>query len=278
MRRAGAEIDRVAHTGCMDYRLIGMISTVIATSVIMAASTLSAADSTSPLAEGGHVITTVVYSVRVVFPASDWALSAKRKYLVDPATGASLRFAGRTFGSRFKTFLIWGYTAAEHRWAEELNQVADEHERDARFLREWIERALRRGEIEPSDNLDLVHALLQADRSTVVLQPIKLDPSAQPIKIDRQTIGSYNFVYTDLKTSFQRDGRPVSLNTTIYITGFHYLPRLDSWEFFAAVSHIPLELPSEQQQAIRQLFFKTLSTLSLKPSPSFLTKEPRQQE
>jgi hypothetical protein len=247
-------------------RLVSGISTMI---LILAFSRVFAADPAAPLpTEEGHVLTDIVYSVRAVFPASGWGLSQKYKYLVDPITGASLRFAGWTFGRRFKTFFIWGYTAAEHRWAEELNQITDENERDARFLREWIERALRRGEIEPSDNLDLVYPVLQAHQISMALEQIRLDPPSQAISIARESVGSYDFVYTNIKTSFQRNGRPILLNTTIYLTGFHYITRLDSWEFFAAVSHVPTELPPEQQQRIRVLFFKTLSTLSLTPFPA----------
>lgn len=220
--------------------------------------------------ETGIVLTNPSYGSRVVFSDSGWK-QIGRVYLLDPRSGASFRFTGRTFGHDFKTFLLWGYRANEHRWAEKLEQIADEHKKQERFLREWIERALRNGEISPPNSLEIAYPVVTSEK-TADLQPIRLTQQNEDITISRQRIGSYDFFWTELLTSVKISGRTVPLNTTIYITGYHYIEWLDDWEFFAALSQVPTDVPAEQQQRLRQLFTDTVSTLSLRRAPETAPK------
>lgn len=213
---------------------------------------------------GGYLVREVIYGSRVAFAASDWK-TMPRGYLLDPETGASFRFAGRAFGGKFRTFLIWGYTASEHQWARALNEISDHDEKQARFLREWVDRALRRLELDTFDNLGLAHTALYRGEDKAIFYPLALSPSHQRVNIRHETIGAYRFAITDLSTITEGSDTPLSLDTTIYIAGFRHRIRMDDWSFFGAYSHIPTHLPPDQKDKLRGLFRETLTTLSLNP-------------
>ena len=223
--------------------------------------------SRSRRAEGGYLVRSVVDRAQVIFPASDWkfleSTSPGANYLIEPATGSCLRFHSISFGHQFKEFLLWGYTIRENQWAEELKRVVNDEERQVRFLQEWIKRALSQGEIDQTNNLAIVYPLLERNQSAAILYPLKLDPLQQSVNVNRQLIGSHRFVYAEIRTSSKTGNRQILFNSSIYISYLRYIPRLDSWQFFAAFSHIPIDLRPEQARAVQELFFRTLATLSI---------------
>ena len=210
----------------------------------------------------GYIVRTVAYDARVLFPSHDWT-HIEGGYLVDPVTRAALTFGGRWFGHKPKTFLIWGYTVREHQWARELNLISDQDEKQSRFLKEWIERALRRQEIDLSDDLRIGYPILTADQKSAVFFPLSLSPADQAVNIKHQTIGSHRFASVELTTQSEIAGRTVRLNTTIYICGFRYWTRLDDWQFFTAMSHVPTDASPEDKERIRDLFLRTLPSVSI---------------
>src|SRR5881628_399057 len=136
------------------YVLTGVCMILIsATCSVLATMTFPTTDvSSSQTTNGGYVIRSVVDSARVVFPASGWRLIERTypggNYLMEPATGTSLRYYAIRFGSRHKEFLIWGYSVSEHQWVKKFDHVKNQDQKQAQFLSEWIERTLRRGEAQ----------------------------------------------------------------------------------------------------------------------------------
>lgn len=213
---------------------------------------------------GGYLVREVVYDSRVIFPASDWKMM-DRGHLLHPATGAAFRFAGRSFGRQFKSFFIWGYVSREHQWARALDEISDQDEKHARFLTEWLDRALRKREIDVFNRLGLAYTMLDRSEEQAMFFPLELSPASQTINVRHETIGSHRFAITSLSTRTENVDKPLMLDTEIYICGFHHHARMDDWLFFAAYSHIPTHLPQAQKETLRRLFLQTLATLTLTP-------------
>lgn len=220
--------------------------------------------SSEPRMEGGYLVREVIYGSRVIFAASDWKIMP-RGYVLDPATGSSFRFAGRAFGSKFKTFFIWGYSVREHQWAKVLNEITDHDEKQARFLREWVDRALRNTELDVFDHLGISHTVARKSEEKAIFYPLVLAPPSQAVDIKHETIGAHRFTMTQLITKAEDAENPLFLETSIYVSGLRYDNRMGDWEFFGAYSHIPMNLPAAAKEDLRRLFLETLRTLSLNP-------------
>jgi len=244
------------------YTLVGLMTALLATP-LLGATLVRPVEKIHPSDKTpeGVIVYTVISGARVLFPSHDW--THIRGDLVEPNTRTSFTFKDRSFGRKYKEFFIWGFSVSEHQWARELNRIADQDEKQARFLREWIERALRRQEIEVSNSLSILYPDLTADQAAAVFYPIVLDPIDQPINIKSQTIDSFRFASVELSTRSEIAGRTVLLNTMIYVCGLKYDQEFDDWRFFTAMSHIPTETSAEQREQIRSLFMRTLPTLYL---------------
>src|SRR5258705_8821500 len=78
--------------------------------------------------EGGYEIeASAIPKAKVVFPANGWKYMSRTLpgggYVIDPATGAALRFDGVAFGRRLNSFFLWMWTSSEHQWAEKFTET-----------------------------------------------------------------------------------------------------------------------------------------------------------
>jgi len=220
--------------------------------------------------EGGYRLDSVIDEAKVVFPVSGWKYIPTTypggRYVVDPATGVCFRFNGVSFGHKLRDFLFlkWAWTTSEHQWARQFHETKVSNENQANFLKQWIKRALVARDIEHPDNLSIVYPLLSANKPTARTMPLRLDPVDQPFHIQEVKVGSHSFSNVNLATFFNVDDQKVSLESSVYVAYFRYLPRYEDWRFFVAFSHVPIGLSTERKQQARELFQNTLGRLSVK--------------
>jgi hypothetical protein len=216
---------------------------------------------------GGYQLKAIIDGAKVVFPAEGWkrilSTLPGAGYVIDPTTGACLRFDGISFGRKVRSFAIWLWTTSEHGWAKKFSDSKITPENQANFLKEWIRRALVNGDMDHPDNLSIGYPLLSSEKPTAFMMPLRLEPRTQPIVTKEVSVGAHNFTAADVTTSFEVNGRKTPLESSIWIAYLRYLPKYEDHRFFLAVSHIPAEIPSQKKREIRDLFEATLRSLSL---------------
>jgi hypothetical protein len=216
---------------------------------------------------GGYQLKAIIDDAKVVFPSEGWkrilSTLPGAGYVIDPTTGACLRFDGISFGRRVRSFAMWLWTTSEHGWAERFSDSKTTPENQANFLGEWIRRSLINGDMDHPDNLSIGYPLLSSEKPTAFMIPLRLEPKNQPIVIQQIRIGAHNFTTADISTSFEVNGRRSALETSIWISYFRYLPQYEDHRFFLAASHIPAGLAAQKKREIRDLFQATLRSLSL---------------
>jgi hypothetical protein len=66
---------------------------------------------------GGYQLKAIIDGAKVVFPAEGWkrilSTLPGAGYVIDPTTGACLRFDGISFGRKVRSFAIWLWTTSE---------------------------------------------------------------------------------------------------------------------------------------------------------------------
>jgi hypothetical protein len=217
--------------------------------------------------DGGYKLISVADKARLVFPQAGWKLIEVTypggNYVVEPTTGACLRFDSISFGRKYNPSPVRSYVTSEHQWAQKFKDTTVREDNEKEFFREWIDRALIRGEIKHPDDLAIVYPALVEEKTGAVLHPLELDPSSGPINVKRHKVGSHSYSYAEMPTRVRLNGQSLSLETSVWISYFRYVPRFKEWQFFAAFSHIPTDLPPSRKQEIRELLERTLLTLSI---------------
>jgi len=216
---------------------------------------------------GGYEIDSPMDKASVIFPAEGWK-SIDRTfpgggYVVDPATGTTFRFYSIRFGRRLREFLLWGWTTAEHHWAQQWQETNVSVRNQGEFLQEWLNRTLVRREISHPDELSIVVPTLGRDLASAQLCPLCLiDPNA-PFRIQIQKIEGHDFSYVKLPTYVIVNDQRRYFESEVRIGYFRYIPKFEQWQFYVAFSHIPSDLSPERKTEMRELFMKTLRSLSI---------------
>ncbi|GEM_PF-4007167 len=184
-------------------------------------------------------------------------------YLVDLDSGSSAEYGMKVFGrSKFKQFLLWGFTYPVDRWGRRIADIPEENERNDAMLTEWIKRALRDGDYQSDDALFIGH-LIPRDRTSAVLCVPRIASGSGRAEIHRRPFGSENFSFAEVSTACTIGAQNLPLRTILAVARFHYREPVDSWRFISAWIHIPENVPVERRNDIRKLFFESLSTIKM---------------
>ena len=107
--------------------------------------------------------------------------------------------------------------------------------------------------------------VLSADSLKSQLCPLhlgeqKLFASVQPEKVE-----GHNFSDLTVPTYIDYGGQRRQFETEVWLSYFRFVPKFEQWQFFVAFSHIPSNLSPDQKKDMRELFGKTLRSLSIDP-------------
>jgi hypothetical protein len=216
------------------------------------------------------------YAVRL--PADGWLeTSPWPRYLVDPTSGAALRFERVWFGSETYVvfpFVFTGTPWPTHRWAEDLEPVA-EPQRPGRFLEMWLGRTLRRGRHDPRDDLAIAYPLhaVATGRSGAGarLCALRADPRDQAIAVESRPAGERVWPSASARTVCEAKGTRHRFESLVDLARFetlrpgprhHSLTEFVTWRFAGAQAHIPADLDPARRAALRDLFGRALATLA----------------